>query len=184
MLKLLAQLCFGLFGWKVIGRFPAGIWKSVVIVAPHTSNWDFIVGVIAAKIIDLKYRFLGKKEIFVPPFSAFFRWLGGIPVERTKHTNLVDFVVDIFHKTDDLILGMSPEGTRKKINKWHSGFYYIAFKAKVPIVTVYMDYNKKEVGFGPVLNPSGDYLHDIEILRNFYRTITAKYPENFEKEFE
>ena len=183
-MKFFSHFIFKLSEWKVIGQFPAGIRKCVVIAAPHTSNWDFVVGVMAAAILDIRYRFLGKKELFVFPFGLLFRWLGGIMVERNKHTQLVDSAVDIFNKNEDLILAMSPEGTRKKIDKWHSGFYYIALSARVQVVTIYIDYKKREVGFGPVLKPSGDYFQDIKALRNFYKTVIAKYPENFEPDFQ
>jgi 1-acyl-sn-glycerol-3-phosphate acyltransferase len=178
MLRSFYLFIFRIFGWKVNGQFPPGLKKYIVAVAPHTSNWDFLVGVAARSILQMQNaKFLGKSSLFKPPFGWFFRWLGGYPVERSKHTDMVQQVADIFKVHDQFILAMAPEGTRKKVDKLRTGFYYIAQRAHVPIIPVGFDFDKKEVVLGTPFYPSDDVQKDIDVLISFYKGIKGKNPE-------
>ena len=123
-----------LMGWKYQGMFPSELKKYVIIAAPHTSWVDFPVAILARNASGIKINFIGKDSLFNGPFGWFFRGLGGAPVDRSKNNNLVDAIVDIFNSREQFRLGLSPEGTRKKVEKWKTGFYYIAKGAGVPIV--------------------------------------------------
>src|SRR5690606_22564644 len=124
MMRLVSKLVLKLLGWKSAGTFPDHLKKYVVIVAPHTSNWDFVIGLLFRKALRLEHaKFLGKHQLFKPPFGWLFRWLGGYPVDRTSSHNLVDQVVKIFHGHDEFVLALSPEGTRQRVDKLKTGFY-------------------------------------------------------------
>ena len=166
-------------GWKIEEGIPSDIKKAIVIAAPHTSNWDFIYAVGAYANKGLPIRYLAKKELFRFPFTYFFKAIGGIPVERKKNKNQVDSIVELFEKSDELYLMMAAEGTRKWVNKWKSGFYVAAIKAKVPIIMGFLDYEKKLAGFGEVLYPSGNIEQDMEKIKAFYKNIKGKIPELF-----
>jgi 1-acyl-sn-glycerol-3-phosphate acyltransferase len=177
-MRPLYRLLFKIFGWKVNGSMPTDIKKFVIAVAPHTSNWDFIVGLAARSILRIhKAQFLGKSQLFKPPFGLLFRALGGHPVERTTSQDMVEQVVRIFNRHEKFILAMAPEGTRKKVQKLRTGFYYIAKGAHVPIVPVGFDFAKREVVVGPTLFPSDDFNADIEEIMAFYRTVRGRNPE-------
>ncbi len=178
MLRPLYLFLFELFGWKVTGEFPPGLKKYIVAVAPHTSNWDFWVGLAARSILRIqRANFLGKSSLFKPPFGWFFKALGGYPVDRSKHSDMVQHVADIFAAHDQFILALAPEGTRKKVDKLRTGFYYIAKKAGVPIIPCGFDYSKKEVIVGSPFYPSDDVQKDIDLLTSFYANIRGKNPE-------
>ena len=149
MLRPLYLFFFWLFGWKIKGSFPEELKKYIIAVAPHTSNWDFPVGLAARSILRIqKARFLGKSQLFTPAYGWFFRALGGYPVERSSSHDMVDQVVTIFNSHEEFILALAPEGTRKKVEKFRTGFYYIAKKANVPIIPVGFDFANKEVVVG------------------------------------
>ncbi len=178
MLRPLYLFLFRLFGWRINGSFPSELKKYIIAVAPHTSNWDFPVGVAARSILRIQSaRFLGKSQLFKPPYGWLFRALGGYPVERSTSHDLVDQVVKIFNNHEKFILALAPEGTRKKVKKFKTGFYYIAKKANVPIIPVGFDFGKKEVVLGQPLYPSDNIESDFEILYSFYRHITGRNPE-------
>ena len=171
-------LIFKILGWKTSGSMPIGIKKFVVAVAPHTSNWDFLVGLAARSILRIqKAQFLGKSQLFRPPFGWFFRMLGGHPVERSSSQDMVEQVVKIFNRHEAFILAMAPEGTRKKVEKLRTGFYYIAKGARIPIIPVGFDFRLKEVVVSRPLYPSDDMEGDMEKILSFYRTITGRNPE-------
>ena len=171
-------LIFKILGWKTSGSMPTDLKKFVVAVAPHTSNWDFLVGVAARSILRIqKAQFLGKSQLFRPPFGWFFRMLGGHPVERTSSQDMVDQVVRIFNRHDRFILAMAPEGTRKKVDKLRTGFYYIAKGAHIPIIPIGFDFRLKKVIVGQPLYPTDNMDGDIEKILSFYRTITGRNPE-------
>jgi 1-acyl-sn-glycerol-3-phosphate acyltransferase len=174
-MKLLSQLFFWLTGWKTVGKVPA--FKCVVIVAPHTSGWDMLYGMAAKFIFELDFSFFAKQEIFKPPFGFIFKAMGGVPVNRSAKHNLVEQAVQTFNERDHFILALSPEGTREYVFKWKTGFYYIALGAKVPIVLAFLDYEKKEAGFGPTFYPTGDIEKDMEEMKKFYRPIKGYHPE-------
>lgn len=177
MLRPFYLLLFKILGWKVTGEMPA-IPKFIVAVAPHTSNWDFPVGLAARSILRIKNaQFLGKSQLFKPPFGFFFRWLGGHPVDRSSSHDVVDQVVKIFSQHEKFILALAPEGTRKKVGKLRTGFYFIAKGAKVPIVPVGFDFEKKQVIIDKPLFPSDNMEQDMATILQFYRSIKGKNPE-------
>jgi 1-acyl-sn-glycerol-3-phosphate acyltransferase len=177
-MRPLYLLLFKTFGWKVKGSMPPDIKKFIIAVAPHTSNWDFIVGLAARSILRIhKAQFLGKSQLFKPPFGWFFRALGGHPVQRTTSEDMVEQVVRIFNDHDQFILAMAPEGTRKKVQKLRTGFYYIAKGARVPIIPVGFDFAKRAVIVGPTLFPSDHFEADMQKILSFYRTVRGRNPE-------
>ncbi|NJN42131.1 MAG: acyltransferase [Flammeovirgaceae bacterium] len=178
MLRPLYFLLLKIMGWKIIGQFPPELKKYVVAVAPHTSNWDFPVGVMARSVLRMqKAKFLGKSQLFKPPFGWIFRALGGYPVDRSKSQDIVSQVVEYFNNNDRFILAVAPEGTRKKVNALKTGFYYIAKGAGVPIIPTGFDFEKKEIKIGQPFYPTENIDHDLEVLLAFYRKIKGKNPE-------
>jgi len=168
-------------GWKIQGSFPKSP-KAVLIAAPHTSNWDFIVAVAAKFYLELSVHWLGKHTLFRKPFDFFFRWLGGIPVQRNASHGMVKQILDALKQDDQFLLALSPEGTRKKVERWKTGFYQIARAAEVPIIPVAFDYGKKIIQIGDAVYPSGSMETDFEKLKTFYADAEGKHPENFNKE--
>jgi 1-acyl-sn-glycerol-3-phosphate acyltransferase len=178
MLRPFYLLIFKLIGWKIEGSFPSHLKKYIIAVAPHTSNWDFVIGVMARSILRVeKAKFLGKDSLFKPPFGWFFRWLGGYPVDRTGKHDMVQQVIAIFYKHDEFIVGIAPEGTRKKVAKLRTGFYFIAKGAGVPIVPVGFDFRIKKVIIGNPTIPTDQIDLDLEKLMEFYSNIKGKNPE-------
>jgi len=182
MYKLVARIFFKLKGWKVRGGIPAGIKKCVLVAAPHTSNWDFLYGSFAWKLFGLDVKYLAKKSLFRFPLGMFFRALGGVPVDRSKNTNLVDAMVELVNSKDEIIVLMTPEGTRKKVDKWKTGFYHLAQKANIPIVLGKINYKTKEAFIGQSFIPSGNIEKDFEIIRAFFKDVVGRNPENFSLE--
>jgi len=165
-----------IFGWRLEGRLP-DVDKMVVIAAPHTSNWDLPVLLSLGFALRAKANWLGKHSLFRRPLGFLFRWMGGIPVYRSASHNMVAQSVETFRNSEKLILAIPPEGTRGKVSHWKTGFYYIALGAEIPISMGFIDYKRKVVGVGPTLYPTGDIEADMELIRNFYATVTAKYPD-------
>jgi 1-acyl-sn-glycerol-3-phosphate acyltransferase len=151
--------------------------KLVVIAAPHTSNWDLPVLLSLGFSLRAKACWLGKHSLFRWPFGLLFRWMGGIPVYRSASHNMVEQTVETFRNSEKLILAIPPEGTRSKVSYWKTGFYYIALGAGTPVAMAFIDYKRKASGIGPTLYPTGDIEADMEVIRNFYATVTAKYPD-------
>ncbi|MDH6304227.1 1-acyl-sn-glycerol-3-phosphate acyltransferase [Parabacteroides sp. PF5-5] len=178
MKKALCKWLLNIAGWK-IGSLGEDVSKCVICVAPHTSNWDFVIGKLFYGAVERKACFLIKKEWFFFPFNFLFGSMGGIPVDRRKNTSVTDQMAEEFAKRKTFHLAITPEGTRKKASDWKKGFYYIAVKAEVPILLAYIDYKKKEVGFGPLFHPTGDVDADIATIRSFYKGVTARFPSNF-----
>ena len=165
-------------GWKFTGRFPHEIKKAVIIVAPHTSWRDVVVGLMTRSVLQMNAaRFLGKKELFDGPFGFFFRWMGGIPVDRSTSKNMVEQVVEIFNKEENLLLGLSPEGTRKKVERLKTGFYHIAKQANVPIIMAGFDFKKKEVIFAEPFYTSNDGNKDFKHIIDFFAPVQGYHPE-------
>lgn len=165
-------------GWQinVPVEIPA---KCVLCVAPHTSNWDFIIGISFYKSIGGDPHFLMKKDWFFFPIGNLLRSIGGIPVDRKKNTSLSDHMADLFRMEDNFQLAVAPEGTRKKTTRWRTGFYYIALKAEVPIALAYLDYKKKEIGIKEIFEPTGDVDSDMDKIKNYYKNFKGKYPNSF-----
>ncbi len=177
MLHYLGRLILWISGFRIEGEIDPNLKKAVVIVIPHTSNWDMVIGLAVKYKMRIKINFIGKKSIFVFPFGYLFRFFGGEPVDRTKSNKLVEQVVDLFNKKDKFILGLSPEGTRSKVQRLKTGFYYIALKAKVPIVMVKMDYVDKIILMDKPFYPSGVKEVDFERIYAFFKGAVGKNPE-------
>jgi 1-acyl-sn-glycerol-3-phosphate acyltransferase len=178
------RLLFKIAGWRVTGILPKDLRKCVIIAAPHTSNWDFIYGMGVMKEMNIKTRFTIKKEWYKFPFKSLMKNLGALPIDRSvkpdgSRRGTVDAMADLFEQHDDLLLLITPEGTRSRVDKWKSGFYYVALNAKVPIALGFIDYAKKECGIDRLFYPTGDYKADMKILMDFYKNFTPKYPEKF-----
>lgn len=178
MKKAISKALLHLAGWK-LGPIGEDVPKAVVCVAPHTSNWDFIVGKLFYTALGRNAGFLIKKEWFFFPFNLFFGWLGGVPVDRRKRTSVTDQMVEVFAERKKFQLAVTPEGTRKRVNEWKKGFYYIALKANVPILLAYFDYEKKEVGIKTIFYPTGNIDEDIYKIRTYYRGVKGCNPKNF-----
>jgi 1-acyl-sn-glycerol-3-phosphate acyltransferase len=177
VLRPLYLLWFGLLGWKIVGNFPPELKKYVIAVGPHTSNWDFVLGVAARSILRLQHaKFLGKSQLFRPPFGWFFRAIGGYPVERTKSHDMVDQVSAIIKSHDTFILAVAPEGTRKKVDRLRTGFYYIAKAAGIPVIPVGFDFGRKQVLIGNPLWPTA-IEKDMATLVAFFASVQGKNPE-------
>ncbi|MBA9077459.1 MULTISPECIES: lysophospholipid acyltransferase family protein [Rufibacter] len=174
--KLLSKIIFKVAGWKLKGNIPPDLKKAVMIAAPHTSNWDFVYSRAAFYLMDIPVRMTIKKEAFFFPIGNLISSMGAIPVDRKKNNNLVSFMVDLFKDHEQMIMMVTPEGTRKYQPRWKKGFYHAAMGAGVPIVLGFLDYAKKEAGIGPIIYPTGDYEADLEKIKAFYRTVTPKYP--------
>ena len=178
VLRFIGRLMLAIPGWKIRGMFP-DIPKLVVIVAPHTSNWDFYFGLAAKFTLGIKAHWLGKHTLFRWPVKRILLWLGGIPIDRSQRRGVVNQLVEIFRQRKTMILGLAPEGTRRLKTRWKTGFYYTALKADIPILLGYIDYLKKEIGIGPLLHPSGDIQKDFQIISEFYRHVVPKKPHQF-----
>lgn len=173
-------LLFKWNGWKIVGTPPVDLKKAVVIGAPHTSSWDFIYALAIFKLLKLKVRYLIKKEMDFFPMGILIRNTGGIPVDRKKSKQLTDTLVSIIEKNDEILVAMSAEGTRKKVDKWKSGFYHTALKANVPVLPAYLDFKRKEGGFGEPIMMTGDKILDMKKIQDFYRDKTGKHPDKFD----
>lgn len=180
MFRPIAWVILKLMGWKTkpAGSFPIQEKRYVMIIAPHTSGWDFIIGVLYRSVLRLnRAHYLGKKELFKPPFGFIFRWLGGTPVDRSAKHNMVDQVVELFNSREEFALALSPEGTRRKVDRLRTGFYNIAKQANVPIVMVGFDYKNKQTIFSEPFFVSADLEGDFESIIRFFAPIQGYYPE-------
>jgi 1-acyl-sn-glycerol-3-phosphate acyltransferase len=166
-----------LMGWKIEGDFDRSIKKSVVMVAPHTANYDFIVCSLTRRILKTQINFVGKKALFSWPVGWYFRWMGGEPLARTKSENKVEDITKVFESLDEFRLAIAPEGTRKKVDKWKTGYYYIALSAKVPIIPVSLDYPSKTICIGKEFYPTGNFEKDKLELHKFFKGKIGKIPE-------
>ena len=180
MLRWCARKSLQLFGWDTNGSLPQGIEKAVVVSAPHTSYLDFVIGRLTFCAIKVNIRFLIKKDVFFFPLGWFLRQLGGLPVDRGKYkSNMVGQVVRMFREYPSLLVVITREGTRRRVDQWKKGFYLIAMEAKVPLALSFIDYGNKTGGIGPVFYPSGDYKKDLHFIQDFYKDKTARHPDRF-----
>lgn len=178
-MKTISKIILESLGWQLTGAFP-DIKKSVVVMAPHTSNWDFIIGRLYLDAMGISSNTLMKKEMFFFPFNIIMSNLGAIPVDRkNKKINLVSQVVSIYNVREEFNLFIAPEGTRKKVSRWKKGFFHIAKEAKVPIVLSYIDYKKKTVGIAGLVKDTENLENTMGEINAFYTNINAKHPENF-----
>jgi 1-acyl-sn-glycerol-3-phosphate acyltransferase len=177
MVRLFLKLYWKFFGWKINGNFPYQYKKMVLTVAPHTSWIDVMVGFAARNKLNITHaKFLGKKELFVWPLGWILRKMGGTPVDRFSKQGMVDQVVALFAANENFMLGLAPEGTRKRVNSLRTGFYHIAKKAGVPIVPIGLDYEKKEVIISEPFFPGDDEAADLEKIMAFFATIKGRDP--------
>jgi 1-acyl-sn-glycerol-3-phosphate acyltransferase len=173
--RTLSRALLGASGWKIEGEFPARP-KMVAIVAPHTSNWDFIVGILAVFAIGIRVRFLAKHTLFKGPLGWFMRWCGGMPVNREAPQGLVPQVVEAIEKAPAVFLAITPAGTRSSTKPWKSGFYHIAVAARAPILPVLFDGPSRAIRFLPAFEPSGDYAADLPRLQALYAGVRGIRP--------
>ena len=153
--------------------------KYIIALAPHTSNWDFIMGILYSRAEGFKAEFLMKKEWFRWPLGALFRYLGGIPVERSRHTSMPDQLATLATERDTFSLCITPEGTRKPNAEWKRGFYYIAMKARLPILLYGLDYGKRRIVCTRAIVPDGHIDAQMEEIKNYFIDFKGKYPQNF-----
>jgi 1-acyl-sn-glycerol-3-phosphate acyltransferase len=164
-------------GWQIKGTFDPSIKKSVVAVVSHTSWHDFYIGLLVRAILNTQINFVGKKELFTFPFGYYFRWVGGAPLDRKGHQNKVEQIASEFDKHEVFRLAMSPEGTRKKVDKLRTGFYFIAKKANVPIIPVAFDFSTQTVTIFPAQYTSDDMALDIKKYEAHFKGVVGKIPK-------
>ncbi|PCI60397.1 MAG: acyltransferase [Gammaproteobacteria bacterium] len=169
------MLC--LLGWKISGVFPSCS-KFVVAVAPHTSNWDFVVAVSAMLALQIKVRFLGKEAIFIWPFKYWLIKIGGIPVERSTAHGVVEQMTKLFEDSEKLVLAIAPEGTRRKTKQWKSGFLHIAHNAQIPVVPLSLDFKKKELLLHTEIMIGENIEQELESFQQIFSDISPKNPQN------
>lgn len=177
MKKIIYQFILKLFGWKVTGDYPAHIKQKILVAAPHTSNWDFPLGLLVRGVIEDDVKYVGKASLFKGPLGYIMRFLGGVPVNRSRSNNFVDAVVDMFTERKSFSILFAAEGTRKKVDKLKTGFYHIAKQANVPIIPSILDYEKKEFRFLPLINTTSDTEEDLIKIEKIFRGIKGYYPE-------
>ncbi len=183
ILRWLALRIFLALGWKLVGNIPQDIKKAVLVVAPHTSNWDGFYGLLFCFVKQLPVKFAIKKEALFFPIGPILKWMGAIPIDRTrksefaKRGSMVQLMTAMLRQKDALMLILAPEGTRSHVKRWKRGFYYIALHAKVPLVLSYIDYKQKNIGFGPTVYPTGDIAKELQQIQDFYKDKVGKYPE-------
>ncbi len=176
--RALAHRLLGLGRWRVEGQLPNEP-RFVLIVAPHTSNWDFLICILTMFAIGLRLSWLGKHSLFRFPVAPLLRWLGGEPIDRAATQGTVEMAIERFGRRAQWVLGLSPEGTRKRVEQWKTGFHRIAVGAGVPIVPVWIDYQRRVIGLGAPVWPTGDPVADVAALRALYRKEMARYPRQF-----
>jgi len=178
MLSYISQFILWLFGWKVVN--PQFSEKSYVLVAaPHTSNWDFVIARLAISSAGIPQKVLMKKEWFVFPLNYIFKFLGAIPIDRKGSIKMVDYIVELFKEQPDFVFSISPEGTRSFVEEWKTGFYQIAAKADVPLVLGRMDYKNSVVDFSKIFYPTGDFNKDFKEIVSYYNISSGRFPEKY-----
>lgn len=176
MRQKLAAFMLTLFGWQLQGHTPAEK-KILIIGAPHTSNWDFPLALLALAALGLRFSWVGKHTLFTGVAGRLLRNIGGIPVNRKSRHSFLNGMVEAFRSRDTLTLALAPEGTRSYQDHWKAGFYHIAVEADIAICLGFVDYAAKTVGLGPTLRPTKDIEEDFASIRAFYQDKTGKYPE-------
>ena len=176
VLSWFAKRILWLLGWRLDGDIPP-IKKAIIVGAYHTSNWDGVLLILAGIAQGRRIRWIGKHTLFAGLAGPFVRLVGGIAINRTVSSGVVEEAVKTFNRSDDLLLTVAPEGTRRRVSRWKRGFYYIAVGAGVPLILAAPDYPTRRVIIGPTIYPTGDIEADVEKLRAFYETTTPKFPE-------
>jgi len=175
-MKIIGRFLLRLMGWKLVGKLPNDK-KYIVIVAPHTSNWDFFICLCGRFATGVKINFLAKQQLFFFPLGIFLKAIGGAPVDRTTKGNKVEQAVALYQQSDEFKLAIAPEGTRSPVTRWKEGFYHIACKAGVPIVMIAPDYSTKEIRIQEPFQPCGDINKDFPQFIAYFRTIKGCYPK-------
>ena len=166
-----------MMGWHIEGTFDPKVKKAVIIVVPHTSWHDFYLGLFTRRLTKTQINYIAKKELFRWPFGWYFRWTGGVKLDRTPGQNKVKAIAEIFKSNQEVRLAMAPEGTRKKVSEWKTGFYYIAMAANVPIICVAFDYKRKAIVINDAFYPSGNIEIDLKKLRSTFKGIIGRNPD-------
>ena len=176
ILRKIARFGINISGWTIKGKVPDEE-RIVIIAAPHTSNWDFILAMLAIFGLNIKVRWLGKNSIFKPGFKKFFEWLGGIPVYRDNPSSLIENVVNIVKKERSIVIAMTPEGTRKKVKRWKTGFLRIAKQTHSKILLISIDAPTKSIEIGNIFNPTGNSEEDLAFIQKYYSTFRGINPQ-------
>jgi len=179
LLRLISKIILKFIRWRVVGSLPEEQKKYVLIVAPHTSNWDFILFVLAVSVLRLKPSVLIKSTLFVGPLGWFLRYCGAIPVNRTQASSLVNYIAGIYEEREEFVLIITPEGTRSPNPNWKRGFHHVATTAQVPILIVYVDSTTKTIGIEGLMGPTDDVDGDIRQLKRFYDAKSGLIPKNY-----
>ncbi|MDG1312018.1 MAG: lysophospholipid acyltransferase family protein [Porticoccaceae bacterium] len=179
VLRGISKVVLKLIRWRVVGSLPQDQHKYVLIVAPHTSNWDFVLFVLAVSVLRLKPSVLIKSTLFVGPLGWFLRYCGAIPVNRTQANSLVNYITGIYDERDEFVLIITPEGTRSANPNWKRGFHHVASTAKVPILVVYVDSVIKTIGIEGLMETSDDVDGDIRQIKKFFDTKRGLKPNNY-----
>ena len=178
VLRIAGRAGLALLGWRLEGEIP-NVPRCVVIIAPHTSNWDFVIGLATLLALDLRVTWLGKHQIFRGPFGLLWRRLGGVAVDRLAPDGVVEQAAAVLAPTRSVFLAMAPEGTRRKVERWKSGFWRIARAAGVPIFPVAFDYRRRAVVFGALYTPTSDYETDLAALQERFSAEMARNPRDY-----
>ena len=181
IMPIISKIILYSLGWKIKGKLPNAP-KYVMIAAPHTSNWDYFYTLLIAFTLKIPIWAMGKKSLTTGPFGWFMKWIGIIPIDRSKSNNVVDQTIQQFNTNKKLVILVPPAGTRNKVAYWKTGFYYIANGAKVPIALGFLDYGEKTGGIGPLFYPTGDIDADMNEIKKFYIDIKGKHQEKQVKE--
>ncbi len=179
MVSFLATKTLRLFKWKITGIHPDDVPKKIIVVMPHTSNWDFILGLLVRASLQFKSNYLIKDVYFKGPWKWWFKRVGGVPVKRSKNSNLVDQVVEIFNSRDEFSIAITPEGTRKRVETLKTGFYHIARQADIPLMLTKLDYGKRIIDFGQPYIVGDNMEADINYIKEYFRDIKGKHPDQF-----
>jgi 1-acyl-sn-glycerol-3-phosphate acyltransferase len=173
--RWLARATLAVFGWQIVGFVP-NLSKFVAIGAPHTSNWDFPVGMLLFIALGLRVSWMGKDSFVNGPGKRIWHWMGGVPINRKSTHGVVDQMIEVYNNRDNFVLGLTPEGTRSKVTEWKTGFYHIAQGAGVPILPVEVDYGTKRIRLHPVFMPTGKLEADLQFLKSLFANAQAKRP--------
>lgn len=176
MFRLLSKFILKVSGWRVVDERPKGLGSAIYLVVPHTSNWDFFIGLFVRSALRIKANYLAKKSLFDSPLGWWFKALGGYPVDRSKSTNITEQVAAYFNSLPYFAIAITPEGTRAKVEKWKTGFWHIADQAEVPLILTSFDYPTKRVVLSAPYHTSGDKQKDIEELMAYFAQFTGKNP--------
>lgn len=179
MLQAIARGVFRITSWTLRDELSSEVEQCVMVGAPHTSAWDFPCALLLGAATDFDFRWVGKQALFRPPFGPLLRALGGVPVVREGNHDYVAQLAALFERNDNIALGITPEGTRSRTSRWKTGFYYIARRARVPIVLGYADYQRRELGFGTKIDSDLPKKQVMKEIREFYDGIVGYHPENY-----